>query len=129
MTPIREADAINAEVIRYRLGPQYWKTPEPYGEDSWVIYGPGRKIIVSVDNYSDPETPWIHASISYDQDWRIPSYSDLKQMHAAVFGDGHAYQCFVPPGDHINITGNVLHLFGRLDGQPVLPNFGREGTI
>lgn len=128
MTPTREADAINAKVIHYRLG-EYWQPPEPYGEDSWIIYRTDRKIIVSVDNYSDPGTPWIHASISYNQSWRIPSYSDLKQMHAAVFGDGHAYQCFVPPSEHINITNNVLHLFGRLDGEPALPNFGREKTI
>jgi hypothetical protein len=129
MTPTREADVIDAEVIHDRLYGEYWSEPEPYGEDSWVIYGPDRKIIVSVDNYSDPEKPWIHASISYDQDWRIPSYSDMKQMHMAVFGLGHAYQCFVPPGEHINIKGNVLHLFGRLDGKPALPNFGRTGTI
>lgn len=129
MVKTREADVIDAQAIRERLYGEYWSEPEPYGEDSWIIYRTDRKIIVSIDNYSDPDTPWIHASVSYDQSWRIPSYSDMKQMHAAVFGDGHAYQCFVPPSEHINITANVLHLFGRLDGKPALPNFGREKTI
>lgn len=124
----REAAVIAAGTIWRSLG-QGWSEPEPYGEDSWIIQGLHRRVIVSVDNYSEPGVPWAHASVSYADEWRVPSYSDLKQMHAAVFGDGHAYQCFVPPGEHVNIRANVLHLYGRLDGQPVLPNFGREGTI
>lgn len=127
MTAVR--DMIEADAIRQRLGNANWMAPEPLGEDSWTIQGPGRRIIISVDLDSEPGTEWIHASVAYKDDWRIPSYSDLKQMHAAVFDSGHAYQCFVPPGEHINITSNVLHLWGRLDGKPSLPDFGRLGTI
>lgn len=124
-----DVGSIDLVDIRHKLG-STWKEATPLGEDSFVFDGPFRRIIISIDPVSDPEHVWIHASVSYvDNPNRIPSYADLKQMHAAVFGDGHAYQCFVPPSEHINITNNVLHLFGRLDGEPALPPFGRESTI
>lgn len=127
-TKTREADVIDAKAIRDKLG-TFWGKPQPHGEDSWIIDGTHRRIIVSIDNYTDPDVPWIHASISYLNKSYMPSYQDLKQLHAAVFGDGHAYQCFVPAGEHVDISENVLHLFGRIDGAPVLPDFAPEGTI
>lgn len=120
-------DHIDAKRIAKALGPDWWH--EEFGDDGWRFTGIGRTILVSFDPDSEPGVEWVHASISYHQSWRMPTYGDLKQMHAAVFGSGHAYQCFVPPGEHVNITANVLHLWGRLDGQPALPNFGRMGTI
>ena len=125
--PLR--DMVDAEAIRYRLADPKWDTPTPLGEDAWVIEGPGRRIIVSVDLDSDPGTEWIHASVAYRDQWRMPSYSDLKQMHYAVFHGGYAYQSFVAPSAHNNIKSSVLHLWGRLDGEPALPDFGRFGTI
>lgn len=127
-TTEREADILDAETMVKALG-FGWQKPEVHGEDSWMLHGPNRTIIISIDNYTEPGTPWIHASISYLAEGRIPSYSDMKQMHAVVFGDGHAYECFVPSAEHINIRANARHLWGRLDGKSVLPNFGREGTI
>ena len=124
----RDADRIDVETIARRLG-QNWDKPKPLGEDAWYILGNGRGIIVSIDLETEPGVEWLHASISYQMRARFPSYSDLKMLHAAVFGGGHAYQVFVPNGEHINIIGNVLHLWGRLDGQRVLPNFGWQGTI
>lgn len=120
-------DHIDAARIAKVLGNSW--TREEFGDDGWRFTGPGRSILVSFDPDSEPGVDWVHASIAYHDRHRMPSYSDLKQMHAAVFEQGHAYQCFVPPGDHVNITSNVLHLWGRLDGQPALPNFGRMGTI
>jgi hypothetical protein len=114
----------------------YWKKAEPLiidgeeGEDAWIFRGPGPVgVIVSYDPDTEPGVEWVHASIAYALTARFPTYSDLKRMHYGVFGDGHAYQAFVPAVEHISITDNVLHLFGRLDGKRVLPNFGREGTI
>lgn len=128
MNTTREADVIDAKAISERLG-TFWGKPQPVGEDSWMIDGTHRRVVVSIDNYSDIDVPWIHASISYRNQAYMPSYRDLKQLHDAVFGDGHAYQCFVPAADYVNITENVLHLWGRADGLPVLPDFGRENTI
>jgi len=67
--------------------------------------------------------------VAYKDPTRMPSYNDLKRMHRGVFGDGHAYQVFAPAAEHVNIRSNALHIWGRLDGLPVLPNFGRLGTI
>lgn len=97
--------------------------------DAWIFDGPICRVIVSIDPNTDPGTDWVHASMAYRQPSRMPSYNDLKRMHHGVFGDGHAYQAFTPAAEHVNITANVLHLWGRLDGAPVLPNFGRLGTI
>lgn len=131
MTAVR--DRIDFGAISKRLG-AYWEKPTILGEDGWMFSyrrpGAERAIIVTLDLDSDPDgAEWIHASVAYKDDWRLPSYSDLKQMHRAVFDSQPAYQCFVPPGEHVNITSNVLHLWGRADGQPALPNFGRYGTI
>lgn len=124
----RHLDELDLSAIKTRLGP-LWKGPTPYGDDSVIYEGSHRRIIVSIDLESEPGVPWIHASISYHQEeWR-PAYIDLKQLHEAVFIDRRAYQCFVPADEHINIRANVLHLWGRLDGQAVLPDFGRKGTI
>ena len=46
-----------------------------------------------------------------------------------MFPEGWAYQVFAPPWAHINIHPNALHLWGRLDGANVLPDFGSWGTI
>ena len=120
-------DYLDVDGIEKRLG-RGW-TREMWGGDTVRFLGADRTVIVSYDPDSEPGVGWVHASISYHQEWRNPGYNDLKQLHAAVFPDGHAYQCFVPPAQHINIRSNVLHLFGRLDGAPVLPDFGRMGTI
>lgn len=129
MTAVR--DHVDVKAISARLGSSAWKA-EPLGEDGWKFsysLSAARAIIVTLDLDSDPDNWWIHASIAYQDSWRIPSYSDLVQMHRAVFNSQHAYQCFVPPGEHVNITSNVLHLWGRYDGQSALPPFGRFGTI
>jgi hypothetical protein len=128
---MRVADRIDIDAINKRLRQldRTWDKATAFGEDGWFITGAHKGIIVSLDDTSDPGTEWLHASFSYQMPSRMPSYNDLKLMHRAVFGDGHAYQCFVPPAEHVNLTGNVLHLFGRLDGKPVLPDFGRHGTI
>jgi anaerobic selenocysteine-containing dehydrogenase len=124
---------LDALKIRARLGRKVWAPPVVWGE-GWQFYAnDGRKLFVtwwprSIDTDYDYGCDWIHASISGAMG-TMPRYEDLKLMHAAVFNDGHAYQIFVPPAEHINTTVNVLHLWGRADGQPVLPNFGRFGDI
>lgn len=118
---------LNPLAIRGRLRRDDYAAPYPLGGDSWVFdnFDGDRRIIVSHDPLAQPGVDWIHASIS--QRKQMPTYADLKRMHDAVFRDGWAYQVFAPPSDHINIHDFCLHLFGRLDGQPVLPDF-TDGT-
>lgn len=113
---------IDALGIRRRLGHTSWKTPRPHGPDGWAFINRNdvTSIIASCAPHDDGNE-WVHASIAHSN--RMPTYDDLKLLHRAVFGDGWAYQVFAPPSDHVNIHEFALHLWGRLDGQPVLPDF------
>ena len=129
------AEYINGLEIRKALGPKSWGPPRTMGSDgfSYVAADGDAKVIVTgfceswFAEAANP-TPWIHASISRTSG--IPGYDDLVLLHRAVWGvTGHAYQCFVPPTEHVNIHARALHLWGRADGTRVLPDFGRFGSI
>lgn len=111
--------------IRRRLGRSEWAAPIPFGQDGWGFLHQNNlgSVLATCAEYNGDD--WVHASIA----WRsqTPSYADLKLLHAAVFREGWAYQVFAPPSDHVNIHEYALHLFGRLDGLAVLPDF-TEGT-
>jgi hypothetical protein len=65
---------------------------------------------------------WLHASIAWQD--RDPNYAELAALHAGVFGRRRwAYQVFAPTTEHVNIHEHALHLFGRVDGAPALPDF------
>jgi hypothetical protein len=86
----------------------------------------GRSVVVSAADFDG--ALWIHASIASPDE--TPSYDDLCQLYRAVWGGtGYAYQCFVPPAEHVNIHQDALHLWGRADGARVLPNFAPFGSI
>lgn len=115
--------------IRKKLGRDVWKVPTRFGPDGWLfedVTGAGR-IIVTCGPIGESDEDWVHASMSLRM--QVPNYPDLTHLHAAVFGDGYAYQVFAPPEDHINIHERTLHLWGRLDGSRALPDFGALGTI
>jgi hypothetical protein len=67
------------------------------------------------------EHEWVHASMTGAED--VPTYAELGILRQAVYGDGWAYQVFAPADQHVNIHQRALHLFGRLDGKPALPDF------
>lgn len=124
---------VNALAIRKRLGRDYWGTPEPFGTDGWsfdhtVLHG---RIIVTASDFTSIGAPageeWLHASISWAE--QMPSYEDLTMLHKAVWPAGYAYQVFAPPSQHVNIHSYALHLWGKVDGSPILPEFGKFGTI
>lgn len=109
--------------IRRRLGRGNWSTPERFGPDGWrwiELAGRG-SVIATVAPCGEDNADWIHASLAWVD--HIPSYGDLKWLHAAVFNGGWAYQVFAPPTDHVNIHEYALHLWGRVDGLPGLPDF------
>lgn len=120
---------INALRARKILGRDDWFPAELYGPDGWCFGSCDltRSIIASCDRMDGVE--WIHASIAYRDHTTMPTYDDLKLLHRAIFGTGFAYQVFTPPSEHVNIHETCLHLFGRSDGKPVLPEFGFQGTI
>ncbi len=106
---------------------QRWSQPNEHGPDGWwFALGNQRSVIVSCADYEDG-TEWIHASVA--SPYELPTYEELKRLHLAVFGHGYAYQVFAPPKEHVNIHEYALHLWGRLDGKPALPEFGAGGSI
>ena len=86
----------------------------------------GSVIVSQAEHFGDE---WLHASIAYER--QIPNYDDLTALHRAVFGRKRwAYQVFAPESEHVNIHSYALHLWGRADGKPALPNFAEGfGTI
>jgi hypothetical protein len=121
--------ALDALAIRRALGRKTWGVPAPFGPEGWTfdtIEPRAGRIIVTVGPPPHSDEDWVHASISRQS---MPTYDDLVMLHAAVFGDGWAYQCFAPPVEHVNIHAHALHLYGLPDGRPALPNFGAMGTI
>lgn len=115
---------LNALGIRRKLGRENWSAPTRFGPDGWQfdhLDGTGR-VIVTVAPAPGSDADWIHASISWVD--HMPTYADLKLLHDVAFGDKRwAYQVFAPASDHVNIHERALHLYGRLDGQPALPDF------
>lgn len=117
--------SLDALAIRRNLGRKEWSAPLAFGPAGWGFRStspPGSVLVTCADHDGEE---WVHASIAWAD--QMPTYADLKKLHAAVFGAGWAYQVFAPPSDHVNIHQHALHLFGRLDGSPVLPDF-TEGT-
>lgn len=125
------ASTVDGLHLRRVMGKDQWLAPIPWGPDGWVLRARDgtAHVLVSVAGWpDDPGVQWIHASMA--REGQVPSYEDLKRLHRAVFGpDAYAYQVFAPVVDHINVHDNVLHLWGRVDGARVTPDFGAEGTI
>lgn len=126
------ATSINVLRLRGIMGRRQWLPPEPFGPDGWRMYNRDytRSVIVTVSDRPGWDGEYVHASIATADGETLPTYADLCQLHEAVFADhGYAYQIFAPADQHVNIHPTALHLWGRLDGKPVLPEFGQMGTI
>jgi hypothetical protein len=118
----------DALALRKALGRRFWGVPYEFGPDGWqfdCLFEKG-SVIVSVSPWEDG-TEWVHASMSFQR--RQPTYEELSYLHRAVWGDGYAYQVFVGGDHHVNIHPNALHLWGTLQGDRQLPDFGKYRTI
>ncbi|MEH3129405.1 MAG: hypothetical protein PGN27_05510 [Mycolicibacterium neoaurum] len=109
------------------MGRHDWHAPREFGPDGWkMLHTNGTSsIIVTADRLD--AVMYIHASIAHND--TLPTYDELGRLHRAAFGDGYAYQVFAPAAQHVNTHQNALHLWGRADGLPCLPEFGLFGTI
>lgn len=107
-----------------------WGPPIPFGPDGWAFLHLDRirAVVVTCDLHDDDAAQWVHASMTGDG--RVPSYEELLLLHRAVFAGRWAYQVFAPPEERVDVLPHQLHLFGRLDGEPALPDFTRgTGSI
>lgn len=119
---------VDALKLRAVLGKRDWLVPQRFGADGWRIIRRDQSASVIVTAADIDDATWVHASIAH-HDQTTPAYDELVTLHRAVFGSGWAYQVFAPPSEHVNIHAYTLHLWGRLDGVAVLPNFGAGGSI
>lgn len=89
------------------------------------------QILFSVSEEDDKQI-WIHVSVSRSNG-TVPDYRDMKYVKDCFFGNNrYAYQVFPTQEDHYTLPFiEVLHLWGRADGHPVLPDFlrARGGKI
>lgn len=121
------ATTVDGLKLRAGFGRKDWLPPEPFGPDGWLMDRRDGKMRVIATAWEEDGVEWVHASISGVS---MPTYYALVLLHNAVWGDdGYSYQHFVPKSTHVNIAENALHLFGRADGKPCMPNFGKHGTI
>lgn len=105
------------------MGRDDWHAPTPFGPAGWKMVRKDRTGSIIV---TEGEDEWIHASIAWTD--RLPTYEELGQLHRAVWGDGFAYQQFVPSEFHVNIHAYALHLWGRADGAPCMP-YASGGSV
>lgn len=122
--------SINALNVRRVLSRDEWHPPHPHGPDGWKFLHRDGISSVIVSAAVDPNTGinWVHASRTAAD--RVPTYEEMVQLHTAVWGSaGYSYEVHAPKNHHINIHPFALHLWGRADGRPVLPEFGQFGTI
>lgn len=91
----------------------------------------GRRVLLSINREADGEV-WLHGSVSR-ADRQIPTYEDLVMLHRDFMRSLLAYQLFVPPDEHYNLTTTpreILHLWAPLTGPRRTPDFrSRAGTV
>lgn len=112
---------LDALSIRRGLSRKRWGPPSPFGPDGWMFRHKQEHGQIIVTNAPLDGVEWVHASIAFAD--RMPTYEEIRNMHWAVFFKGWAYEVHAPFSDHVNIHEYARHLWGRLDGQPVLPDF------
>lgn len=122
------ASTLDPLEIRRRLGRSEWAAPLPFGDDGWIFDGMrgNCRIIVSVAPCDDG-VEWVHASISHPD--QMPTYGELQMLHRAVLDQRWTWEIHAPADRHINIHPFARHLWARLDGRNMLPDFGRDGSI
>ena len=131
---VREVEGLDVDIRRllnalHRLGPGRASAFGPCGVAirlySAAAVCTGSVIVTQADHDG---AEWIHASIARER--FMPSYDELCCLKQGVFGpDRFAYQVFPPASQHVNIHERALHLWGRADGKPALPEFGASGSI
>lgn len=124
--PDKFADAL------YRGG-MIVRAPQEFGPQGFMaqvlsrVTGTSGSVIVTQAEVDGEE--WLHASLAWSE--QDPSYAEMHALHLAVFGRRRwSYQVNAPTVDHVNIHEHALHLFGRVDGKAMLPDFTQgSGSI
>jgi hypothetical protein len=101
--------------------PKGWSVLQPWG-DGWVLVDENKTLKVIIDcEVKTDGAEWLH--VSYSRRSWTPTHEDTCKVKAAFIGDRYAYAVFPPVERYVNIHPYCLHLWARLDGSPVLPEF------
>lgn len=99
--------------------PAGWLVIGPWG-DGFALQKGGLRVIVDCSTKADGHD-WIH--VSYSRKDCTPNHADTVAVKEAFIGNRYAYAVFPPADKYVNIHAHCLHLWARLDGAPVLPEF------
>lgn len=111
--------------IRQRLG-QAWGPPSEFGTDGWQYRHTFERgaVIITCSDHDGFEGEIVHASMAFVD--RDPTYLEMAHLQRSVWPGGYAYMVFAPEEFHVNIHEHALHLWGRLDGKPLLPELSAD---
>lgn len=99
--------------------PKGWTVIRQWG-DGWAVQNGGLRAIIDCSIKADGNW-WLHLSVSRKA-WN-PTHDDMAIAKAAFLGDRYAYAVWPPADKYVNIHPYCLHLWARLDGTAVLPEF------
>lgn len=103
-----------------------WETLDQRWGDGYAYreIGGGLRVIMDCKMKADGN-PWIH--VSYSRKSWTPTHEDTAKVKRAFIGDDrYAYAVFPTTDKYVNIHPHCLHLWARLDGAPVLPEFSEQ---
>ena len=118
--------AVGPDIVRQVLArvPPSWAMVEESFDGALFRRG-GVQVIITVAREYDNEV-WVHVSGSERKGpgdkLHLLDWEQLKRVKNDFLGDAYAYQVFPPSEDYVNLQP-VLHLWARLDGKAVLPDF------
>lgn len=102
--------------------PKNWEIIQPWG-DGFALREKdgGLRVIIDCEVKSDG-FDWIHISVSR-KSW-TPTHEDMVKVKQDFLGiDCYAYSIWPPEDMYVNIHSHCLHLWSRLDGSRILPEF------
>lgn len=96
-----------------------WRLEQDYANAKIWRRADGLLVISEVAVYQT--IPWLHVSTSFSD--RIPPHDDLRQVKALFVGDRLAVQVFPQEAEYVNDMPFVLHLWAKLVGERLTPDF------
>lgn len=88
-----------------------------FGGESFAVFTNinGLRVIMTLE-----QGVWLHISVSLRD--REPTWHELASVKKIFMGNRFAVQ-FLPPEEHyINLHHNCLHLWCRVDDEPIVPD-------
>ena len=89
--------------------------------DGYAFMKKDLRVIIDCGPKDETEIMWIH--VSYSRANWIPTHKDTLIIKKEFLKNRYAYAVFPPEEKYVNIHNNCLHLWARLDGVSVLPEF------